>query len=87
MFFAIEIGEKSGFNDALAYYFALYQRRLRNFLWNSSTVEAKGGAKRRLFLTTNISYAPRLGVAAFFFVGRGSISEARPLGQEWPFYT
>lgn len=32
--FSDGIGEKSRAVDALAYYFALYRRRLENFFWN-----------------------------------------------------
>jgi hypothetical protein len=80
--FANGIGEKSGFNDALAYYFALNQRDVGNLIWNSSIYEAEGKAVKKVISQSddNATY-PRFGVAAFLYVREGlQFSYVHPLG-------
>ena len=65
-------GMKSRVTDALAFIFALNRRDVGNLFWNSSILEAKGKTYGRLFLSTSISYAPRLAWQHSYFVERGS---------------
>ena len=64
----------------ISLYFALYQRRLRNFLWNSSIYEVKGRSQDGYSSQRTSAMHHALAWKHSYIVERGSNSEARPLG-------
>ena len=65
----------------ISFYFALYRRRLRNFLWNSSILEAREEPKEGYSSLRTSAMHHALAWQHSYIVVRGSISEARPLGK------
>ena len=65
----------------ISFYFALYRRRLRNFLWNSSNEEAREKPKEGYSSLRASAMHHALAWQHSYIVVRGSISEARPLGK------